>query len=145
MTPKQERFVAEYLIDGNVTRAAVVAGYSLKTAASIGSENLTKPEIIEAVRQGKTRILAKVEARAVRRVASKRELQELWTEVAEDPAQEMPSRLRATQLLGLSEAYFTERQEFSGPAGAPIEVQHDFSALTEEQKLAFAKLRALVK
>lgn len=45
MTAKQERFCAEYLKDGNATQAAIRAGYSEKTAASIGSENLTKPEI----------------------------------------------------------------------------------------------------
>jgi phage terminase small subunit len=50
LTPKQERFIKEYLISLNVTDAAIKAGYSEKTASKIGSENLTKPEIIEAIR-----------------------------------------------------------------------------------------------
>lgn len=41
--------MAEYLIDLNVTQAAIRAGYSPKTAAEIGVENLTKPQIAEAV------------------------------------------------------------------------------------------------
>lgn len=45
LTPKQRRFVEEYAIDGNATRAALVAGYSKKTAARTGSENLQKPLI----------------------------------------------------------------------------------------------------
>ena len=45
MTKKQKRFVDEYLIDLNITQAAIRAGYSPKTAYSIGSENLKKPEI----------------------------------------------------------------------------------------------------
>lgn len=45
LTPKQKRFVDEYLVDGNATQAAIRAGYSSKTAGSIGQENLTKPEI----------------------------------------------------------------------------------------------------
>lgn len=45
LTAKQERFVAEYLKDGNATRSAIAAGYSEKTAHSVGSENLRKPEI----------------------------------------------------------------------------------------------------
>lgn len=45
LTPKQERFVAEYLIDLNATQAAIRAGYSKNTAEKIGSENLQKPEI----------------------------------------------------------------------------------------------------
>lgn len=49
LTAKQDAFVREYLIDLNATAAAKRAGYSAKTAASVGSENLTKPEIIEAV------------------------------------------------------------------------------------------------
>lgn len=51
LTPKQERFVAEYLIDLNSTQAAIRAGYSKKTAYSIGNENLSKPEIVEAIQE----------------------------------------------------------------------------------------------
>lgn len=49
MTPKQEAFVREYLIDLNATQAAIRAGYSEKTAHVIGHENLSKPEIAEAI------------------------------------------------------------------------------------------------
>lgn len=45
MTAKQMRFCDEYLIDLNATQAAIRAGYSKKTAYSIGQENLKKPEI----------------------------------------------------------------------------------------------------
>lgn len=50
MNKRQEVFVQEYLKDFNATRAAKVAGYSEKTAYSIGQENLKKPEIAEAIR-----------------------------------------------------------------------------------------------
>jgi hypothetical protein len=45
MTPKQARFVQEYLIDLNAAQAAIRAGYSAKTARVIGHENLTNPDI----------------------------------------------------------------------------------------------------
>lgn len=45
LTPKQQRFVEEYLIDLNATQAAIRAGYSPKTAKDIGCENLAKPNI----------------------------------------------------------------------------------------------------
>ena len=46
LTPKQITFCKEYLANGhNATKAARAAGYSAKTAYSIGAENLTKPEI----------------------------------------------------------------------------------------------------
>ena len=50
ITPKQERFIKEYLVDLNATAAAIRAGYSEKTAHMIGFENLKKPEIIEKLR-----------------------------------------------------------------------------------------------
>ncbi|UTY50438.1 terminase small subunit [Sinorhizobium fredii] len=49
LTPKQRAFVREYLIDLNATQAAIRAGYSEKTAYSIGEENLRKPEIAAAI------------------------------------------------------------------------------------------------
>jgi phage terminase small subunit len=49
LTAKQQRFVEEYLIDLNATQAAIRAGYSEKTAYSIGNENLSKPEIAKAI------------------------------------------------------------------------------------------------
>lgn len=49
LTERQARFVAEYLVDLNATEAAKRAGYSEKTAYSIGFENLRKPEIQDAI------------------------------------------------------------------------------------------------
>lgn len=50
LTQKQKRFVKEYKANGgNATKAAIKAGYSEKTAYSIGEENLRKPEIREAL------------------------------------------------------------------------------------------------
>ena len=49
LTPKQQRFVEEYLIDLNATQAAIRSGYSEKTAAVIGAENLIKPNIAKAI------------------------------------------------------------------------------------------------
>ena len=53
LTPKQQAFVENYLIDLNATRAAIRAGYSEKTAYSIGEENLRKPEIQAAIQEAK--------------------------------------------------------------------------------------------
>lgn len=49
LTPKQQRFVAEYLVDLNATQAATRAGYSAKTARQAGTENLSKPAIAGAI------------------------------------------------------------------------------------------------
>ncbi|QPW26486.1 terminase small subunit [Edwardsiella ictaluri] len=49
LTPKQELFCREYLKDLNATQAAIRAGYSEKTARSVGCENLTKPDISDRI------------------------------------------------------------------------------------------------
>lgn len=51
LTVKQQKFVDEYVKTGNATQAALDAGYSEKAARYIGSENLTKPYIAQAVKE----------------------------------------------------------------------------------------------
>ncbi|HEX3149652.1 MAG TPA: terminase small subunit [Gemmataceae bacterium] len=65
LTAKQEKFVREWLIDGNATRAAHRAGYSLKSAHDIGSENLRKPEIKQRIAQLKEHYAQQAEISAV--------------------------------------------------------------------------------
>ncbi len=59
LSPKQERFVQEYLVDLNATQAAIRAGYSKKTAASIGEENLRKPGIQNFIAHSRKQVLAR--------------------------------------------------------------------------------------
>jgi phage terminase small subunit len=49
MTPKQEAFVREYLVDLNATQAAIRAGYSAKTANEQGARLLANVSIASAV------------------------------------------------------------------------------------------------
>jgi len=51
LTPKQEMFCKEYLIDLNATQAAIRAGYSEKTANEQGTQNLVKLSIQDRVQQ----------------------------------------------------------------------------------------------
>lgn len=48
--PRQRRFALIFAALGNATEAAKQAGYSENSARSIGAENLTKPDILAAVR-----------------------------------------------------------------------------------------------
>lgn len=59
LTHKQARFVAEYLIDGNATRAASAAGYSARTAQEQGSRLLSNVMVAEAVAKGQKAALSK--------------------------------------------------------------------------------------
>ncbi len=49
LTPRQARFVDEYLIDLNATQAAIRAGYSAKNGNSIGPELLGKTHVLAAI------------------------------------------------------------------------------------------------
>lgn len=57
VTPKQERFVAEYLIDLNGTQAAIRAGYSPVRADVTASELLKRPDVAAAVDVGNRKAL----------------------------------------------------------------------------------------
>lgn len=51
LTPKQKRFCEEYLIDMNATQAAIRAGYSERTAYSMGQRLLKKVEVQEYIQK----------------------------------------------------------------------------------------------
>ena len=61
MSPKQQRFAEEYVVDHNATQAAIRAGYSERTAKQQGSRLLTKVDVIEAVRAKEARLRRKTE------------------------------------------------------------------------------------
>ena len=74
MTKKQKRFVDEYLIDLNATQAAIRAGYSKKTAKSIGQRLLTVVDVKKHIEEQ----LAKI---SDDKVADAREIMEYLTSV----------------------------------------------------------------
>lgn len=61
LNPKQERFVAEYLIDCNASAAALRAGYK---SGDVGRQLLTKTHVREAIAAGKARLAGKLELKA---------------------------------------------------------------------------------
>ncbi len=59
LTPKQERFCQEYLIDLNATRAAIRAGYSEKTANNQSSRLLVNVGIQNKIAELKSKLSKK--------------------------------------------------------------------------------------
>ncbi len=100
LTTRQKKFVD--LFEGNATKAAILAGYSKKTAYSIGQENLKKPEIIKALKEREKKETGPL-------IADRQQRQRFWTRVFRDITVEMRDRLKASELLGKSEADFTEK------------------------------------
>lgn len=74
LTTKQKIFCDEYLKSGNAKEAAIKAGYSPKTAKSIGQENLTKPDL-------KAYIDAKMAEIESHKIADAKEVLEFYTKV----------------------------------------------------------------
>lgn len=66
MTDKEQRFIAEYLVDLNATQAAIRAGYSEKTANRIASRLLSKVDISAEIAVRKAKQLAKADLTATR-------------------------------------------------------------------------------
>jgi phage terminase small subunit len=64
MNAKEARFVAEFLIDGNATRAAMRAGYSERSARELGYRLLKKDHIRKAIDDGLARVAEKAEVTA---------------------------------------------------------------------------------
>ncbi len=67
LTPKEQAFVAEYLVDLNATQAVLRAGYKVKNdqaAASHGYRLLKKPSIAEAIQSGRAKKAAGAELSA---------------------------------------------------------------------------------
>ena len=131
MTPKQRRFVELY--NGNATEAAIAAGYSRKTARSIGQRILTNVDIAEAIKAREDKELRHF-------IANREERQRLWTEIMNDPEMKTSDRLRASELLGRSEGDFIERQavELSGSVNV-------FSAEIRKELLRLLELIPLLR
>ena len=108
LTIKQQRFVNCY--DGNATQAAKDAGYkgSNNTLRKVGFENLTKPNVKQAIRDREKKRNRKL-------IADREARQEFWTDIMNDENADMKDRLRASELLGRSEADFTDKQISTNP------------------------------
>lgn len=61
LSPKQQRFAEEYLVDLNATQAALRAGYSEKTASSQGQRLLTKVDVQASISKAREEISKRTE------------------------------------------------------------------------------------
>ncbi|PHP66715.1 terminase small subunit [Zhengella mangrovi] len=117
LTAKQRRFVDEYLVDLNATQAAIRAGYSAKTAAAVGHENLKKPDIAAAVQERQAKAAERAQITVDNVIAG------LALEARrEGEGTSHAARVSAWAALGKHLGMFKDKVEVSGPDGGPIEV-----------------------
>ena len=111
LTPKQQCFVNEYLIDLNASAAARRAGYSVKTAEWIGQQLLGKTHVLEAIkasiqyRMERTKVTVDGVIERIIRLADAAEEKEQYA-----------AALKAAELLGKHLGMFTEKFEVTGEA-----------------------------
>ncbi len=120
LTEKQKIFCIKYLEYNNATRAAKEAGYSQKTAYSIGSENLNKPEIKEYIesKQGKWEELAEI--------SPLRQLKLLIDIAYHKKKERTTDRLKALEIIN-------KMLGFNDPDKLHITKTSDLSGLTTEE------------
>lgn len=109
LTPKQARFVAEYLVDTNATQAAIRAGYSRKTADVQGPRLLGNAGVCEAIAAGSAKIHAKLELSAESVLS---DIVRISTSA--ESIGDLSVALKGRELLGKHLKLFTERLEHSG-------------------------------
>ena len=117
LTPKEELFVAEYLIHSNGARAYAAAGYkgSSETVRKGAFDLLRRPRVKAAIDAARGKRLKKLELTAekvlgdIGRIADKAEA-----------ADEYSAALRGHELLGKHLKLFAERVELTGKDGGPL-------------------------
>lgn len=88
LSVKQQKFADLYIETGNATQSVIDAGYAKKSARSVGSENLTKPDIKEYIDKRMTEM-------ADKRIMSAQDALELLTRIAN--GEEKETKVVATQ------------------------------------------------
>lgn len=119
LTPKQERFVAEYLIDLNASQAAARAGYSARTAEQQGHQLLKKTLVAQAIQKAMQKRSERVERNAddVLRDIQAVKLDAVQIITDRDGNRVMadrPAALKALELEGKHYKMFTDKVEHSG-------------------------------
>lgn len=120
LTPKQEMFVKEYLVDLNATQAAIRAGYSAKTAKEQASMLLTKLNIQDAIQkamQKRAESIGRTAHDVLRDLITIKESAMLHDEKRE--------ALRALELEGKHYGMFTDRVVNEGELNINITKKYD--------------------
>jgi phage terminase small subunit len=113
LTEKQRRFVDFFVETANATEAAIRAGYSKRTAAQTGSENLRKPHIAAAIEKRNKELEDE-------RIADMVEVKRFWTSMMRDPEAQATDRLKASEFIAKTNAAFRDRVEHTGTDGKPL-------------------------
>lgn len=122
LSPKQQRFVSEYLKDLNAKQAAIRSGYSAKTAEQQGSRLLRNAQVASAVQRGQKKVAKRSEI-TVESLA--REFEE--ARVLAKKQGQASAMVAATTGKGKLSGHLVERHRHSGAIGT-----YDLTKLTDD-------------
>lgn len=106
LTPKQEKWIEEYIKCDNLTEATINAGYTCKNPRAMGYQNSIKfKELIDKRRLEVSNKIKKTS------VAELEDIFEFWTKVFNDDEEYMKNRLKASELLAKAKGGFIEKVE----------------------------------
>lgn len=135
MNAKQKKFCDEYLIDCNATQAAIRAGYSDKTAKSIGQRLLTNVDLkayigeqLERIHNEKTADAQEIMEYLTSVMRGKQTEQILklvgeGVQVIDDIDVSAKERLKAAELLGKRYGLFKDNMNITG--AIPVVISDD--------------------
>ena len=122
MTHRQELFIQEYIKTGNATHSAIAAGYSKRTARSIGQRLLTYVDIKEAIDRLSKNI-------AINNIMTAKERQEFLTSLILNNDVKASDKLKAVDLLNKMTGEYIQKVEVNGN----VKTDDPFKNLTTEE------------
>lgn len=129
MNQRKRAFCEAYLISGNATDAAREAGYSPRSARSIGQRLLTFDDVREYLEQRNQEISAA-------NTAQMEEVRQFWTATMRDENMKPADRLKASELLAKTYGAFLERLEVD----ADVKTREAMASMTEEELRTLAQM-----
>lgn len=126
LNERQKKFVREYIKTNNATQSALSAGYSKKTAYSIGQENLKKPEIAEAIEKQLKKNVERFEYTIQDSFNNLKKAQEIALARRNQLGESNPdvqSFIKAEELKGKLCGLYIDKKEISGIDNTPFEIK----------------------
>ena len=114
MTHRQELFIQEYIKTGNATSSAIKAGYSKRTAKSIGQRLLTFVDIKKIANNN---------------IMTARERQEYLTKLINSDDVKVSDKLKALDILNKMTGEYIQKVEVNGE----LKTEDPFKNLTTEE------------
>lgn len=126
LSPRERKFVEEYMICMDATEAARRAGYSVRSANTLGPRNLQKPQVKAALER------AYAARRVEKAITAEKVIEELgeigFAKVDASKSGVLSAKVAALNTLAKHFGLLLDRQEITGANGGPIDIDNQTAA-----------------